>query len=80
MLFILNIGVQLGVFAFCYFNLYMKWENAGSWVIGHSIFIALFAVYLFVFLKMYDENKRSGIPGNYFRLLLYQLLQHMDET
>ncbi len=58
MLFILNIGVQAGVFAYCYLNLYTTWENEKSWTVGHCIFIALFAVFLIVFLKMYDENKR----------------------
>lgn len=58
LLFVLNIGIQLGVFAFCYFNLYKNWENEKSWIVGHGAFIVLFAVYLIIFLRMYEANKR----------------------
>lgn len=56
--FIINIGIQAGIFAFCYFNIYLTKENTRSWVIGHGAFIGLFTIFLLIFLRMYRGNKR----------------------
>lgn len=50
---LINLGVQIGIFAYCYYSFYSTWMQIQFWIKGHLLFVFIYAVLIFAFSNMY---------------------------
>lgn len=63
MLSFVNLGVQIAIFAYCYYSFYSTWMQLQFWKKGHILFVFIYAVLIFAFSNMYGAL-RIGYQKN----------------
>lgn len=69
---LINLGVQIAIFAFCYYNYYSTWMQLQFWNKGHILFVMIYAFLLLAFSSMYG-SLRIGYQRN-VELIISQLM------
>ena len=69
---LINLGVQIAIFAYCYYSFYSTWMQIQFWRRGHYLFVLIYAFLLFAFSNMYGAL-RIGYHKN-VELIISQLM------
>lgn len=69
---LINIGMQIALFAFCYYKYYSTWMQLSFWKKGDILFVLIYAFLLFAFSNMYGAL-RIGYQRN-IELIISQLM------
>ncbi len=68
----INLGVQIAIFAYCYYSFYSTWMQIQFWRRGNYLFVLIYAFLLFAFSNMYGAL-RIGYHKN-VELIISQLM------